>query len=67
MKKYNEEEIIEALENGAIIRTFYGSKKLRVLTNGEILGSTTYDVLRSLLLKGILLYSKGDYFMKGDK
>lgn len=67
MKKYNEEQLIEALENGAFIRTFYGNNKLQVRTADEILGSTTQDVLRSLLLKGILLYSKGDYFMKGDK
>lgn len=67
MKKYNEEELIEALENGAIIRSFYGNKKLQVRTVDENLGSTTQEVLRSLLLKGILLYDKGDYFMKGDK
>ena len=67
MKKYNEEELIEALKNGAIIRIFYGNKKLQVRTDDKILGSTTQDVLRRLLLKGILLYSKGDYFIKGDK
>ena len=67
MKKYNEEELIKALENGAIIRTFYGNKKLQIRIADKILGSTTYEVLSSLLLKGIILYSKGDYFMKGDK
>jgi len=66
MKKYNEEELIEALKNGAIIRTFYGNKKLQVRTDDKILGSATCEVLRSLLLKGVLLYSKGDYFLKGD-
>ncbi len=66
MKKYNEEELIEALKNGAFIRTFYGNKKLQVRTVDENLGSTTYDVLRSLLLKGLLVYSKGDYTYKED-